>query len=93
MISRDDLYELVWSQPTAKVAAQHSVSGSYLGRICDYLNVPKPGRGYWARKAYGKPTHKPALPNARPGDPTFWEKGVDISPAVHLPRVTKSGSS
>jgi hypothetical protein len=37
MISRDELYRLVWSQPMTKVAEQFNPSGSYLARICTQL--------------------------------------------------------
>lgn len=54
MVSRDELYRLVWSKPMTKVAAQFDVSGSYLARICALLNVPRPERGYWAKLEFGK---------------------------------------
>lgn len=43
MISRKDLYGLVWSEPMIKVAKQFGVSNSYMARICTILNVPRPG--------------------------------------------------
>jgi hypothetical protein len=45
MISREELYELVWSIPMTKVAEKFSVSGSYMARVCSVLNVPRPERG------------------------------------------------
>ena len=72
MITRDDLYDLVWSQPMTKVAQQFDVSGSYLARICTLLNVPRPERGYWAKLAVGKAPPKVPLPPAQPGDPLHW---------------------
>ncbi len=79
MISRDALYERVWSTPMQKLAKEFSVSGSYLSRVCSYLDIPKPGLGYWAKHAAGKRTQKTPLPPPRPGFPTSWQKGVDIS--------------
>jgi hypothetical protein len=38
-ISREDLYELVWSAPMLKVAPRFSVSSSYMARVCRLLNV------------------------------------------------------
>lgn len=54
MISREELYKLVWAEPMTKVAARFDVSGSYLARMCTLLNVPRPERGYWAKMAVGK---------------------------------------
>lgn len=45
MISREELYELVWSVPMVKVAEKFNVSGSYMARICSILHVPRPERG------------------------------------------------
>jgi hypothetical protein len=52
MISRDELYQLVWSKPMTKVAEQFDLSGSYLARICTLLNVPRPERGYRANSSW-----------------------------------------
>lgn len=54
MVSREELYELVWSIPMTKVAEKFSVSGSYMARVCSVLNVPHPERGYWAKLEVGK---------------------------------------
>jgi hypothetical protein len=50
-VSRETLYELVWSQPMLKVATRYGVSSSYMARVCTLLNVPRPERGYWAKLA------------------------------------------
>jgi hypothetical protein len=84
MISRNELYQLVWSQPMTKVAEQFDVSGSYLARVCTLLNVPRPERGYWAKAAVGKTPPQIPLPALQPGDPLHWSKeGERIAP---LPR-------
>jgi hypothetical protein len=72
VISREQLYQLVWSKPMIKVAAEFGVSGSYLARICTLLNVPRPERGYWAKLAVGKARLPEPLPEARPGDQQCW---------------------
>lgn len=75
MLSRGELYQLVWSEPMTKVADQFEVSSSYLARICTFLNVPRPGRGYWAKRAVGKASPQLPLPALQPGDPEHWSKG------------------
>lgn len=74
MVSRDELYRLVWSEPMTKIAVRFDVSGSYLARICTQLNVPRPERGYWAKFAVGKAPPQVPLPEARPGDAMHWAK-------------------
>ncbi|MAT13753.1 MAG: hypothetical protein CMJ46_00600 [Planctomyces sp.] len=86
MVSRRELYELVWSGPMTQVAEQFGVSSSYLGRVCSALSVPRPGRGYWAKIHAGMtPSHLP-LPEAQPGDQLSWEPGGELRPTDSLPR-------
>lgn len=62
--NHEDLYEEVWSLPPREVAKHYGFSDVRLGKFCKILRVPKPGRGYWAKKEAGKPTPKrPPLPS------------------------------
>jgi hypothetical protein len=70
VVSRDDLYWLVWSEPMTKIAERFEVSGSYLARICTLLNAPGPERGYWAKLAHGNAPPQPPLQAPDPGDRT-----------------------
>jgi hypothetical protein len=74
VITREELYELVWSKPMTKVAEQFDVSGSYMARVCSVLRVPRPERGYWAKLAVGKASARRPLPEAQPGDQMLWSK-------------------
>lgn len=74
MVTREELYRLVWSEPMIKIAERFEVSGSYLARICTLLNVPRPERGYWAKLAVGKAPPQRLLPEPCPGDPLQWSK-------------------
>jgi hypothetical protein len=74
MISREELYGLVWAEPMTRLAERFEVSGSYLARVCTRLNVPRPQRGYWAKLAVGKAPRRTPLPDTRPGDPLEWSR-------------------
>jgi hypothetical protein len=69
-ISREDLYELVWSKPMLELARDFKISDVGLARRCRRLGIPVPGRGYWARLDAGQKPHRPKLParEAEPGD-------------------------
>ena len=76
MVTREELYALVWSQPMTKVCEQFGVSSSYMARVCTLLNVPRPPRGHWQKLAVGKAAPQEDLPEALPGDQVTWnEKG------------------
>src|SRR5579872_1815930 len=79
MVSREELYDLVWSVPMTKVGEKFKLSGSYMARVCATLRVPRPERGYWAKLAVGKAPGKPALPDAQPGDQLSWSQGEVLS--------------
>lgn len=51
---REELYRKVWERPLLKVAEEYGVSAVALGKTCRKLSVPVPGRGHWAKLAYGK---------------------------------------
>jgi hypothetical protein len=99
VITRDELYRLVWSMPMTKVAEKFEVSGNYMARICEELGVPRPQRGYWAKLAVGKVADPVALPEERPGDQLFWSRNDDpegqpvVKPHVdakpRLPRIAR----
>lgn len=79
-MSREKLYELVWSEPMLKVGARFGVSSSYMARVCTLLNVPRPERGYWAKLAVGKAQPKPQLPDPQPGNPLVWARDGSSQP-------------
>lgn len=73
-VSREQLYEEVWAEPMIKVALKYGVSSSFMARVCTWLNVPRPERGYWAKLAVGKSTKQPQLLEAEPGDELEWNR-------------------
>lgn len=61
-LTREQLYDLVWSKPMTKVAEDLGISDVMLAKICRQKDVPRPPRGYWAnlgsskkRRSYAKP--------------------------------------
>jgi hypothetical protein len=64
---RGKLYKEVWTEPTKKVAARYGISDVALAKACRQLHIPKPPRGYWAKKAAGQPV--PRRPKLMPLDP------------------------
>jgi hypothetical protein len=70
-ITRQALYDLVWSTPMTKLAKEYGISDVALAKICKKLNVPYPWRGYWRRKETGKAVKQlPLPPNTDPAKQT-----------------------
>jgi hypothetical protein len=69
-ITREELYQLVWSKPRTKLAREFGISDVALGKICKKLNVPKPYLGYWRQFETGRQIQPPPLPKINKGIPT-----------------------
>jgi hypothetical protein len=65
-VTRDELYEKVWSQPMVKIAKQFGISDRGFAKACKRLEVPVPPRGYWAKLQAGKQVSKFPLPATKP---------------------------
>lgn len=63
-VSRRQLHEKVWSRPLTAVAANFGISRNGLAKICDRLQIPYPGRGYWTAARQKAPPPPPPLPPA-----------------------------
>lgn len=86
-VSREQLYQEVWAEPMLKVALKYNVSSSFMARVCTWLKVPRPERGYWAKLAVGKVTKRPPLPEAEPGDELEWNRhGQALRVKLPLPK-------
>jgi len=66
-LSREELYESVWSKPITALAAEFGLSGVALAKRCRKLNIPTPRRGYWTKLAFGRKVLKPPLPKTISG--------------------------
>lgn len=61
ILTRRELYDLVWSKPVQTAAAELGISDRGLAKICSRHRVPSPSRGYWARVAAGQRCKLPPL--------------------------------
>ena len=59
---RNVLYDEIWAEPMRTVAERYGVSDVWLAKTCRSLDVPVPGRGYWAKRQVGKAPPRPPLP-------------------------------
>lgn len=61
-ISRSELYEQVWTVAITKLSKKYGLSDVGLAKICKKNNIPRPPRGYWAKKAAGYNMKRLPLP-------------------------------
>lgn len=61
-MGRAQLFERVWSEPVAKLAAEWGISGPGLKKVCRKLQIPVPPRGYWAKLKAGHRLRRAQLP-------------------------------
>ncbi len=62
-ISRLELYKQVWETPVTQLSKAYGLSDVGLAKICKKYNIPRPPRGYWAKKAAGQQLPKKTLPD------------------------------
>lgn len=63
-LTREQLYELVWSKPLTKLAREYDLSDVGLAKICTRYKIPRPPVGYWTKLAHGYNTKKMPLPES-----------------------------
>ena len=83
-LTRQQLYDLVWSKPVRDVAKDFGMSDVALAKRCRAVRVPIPPRGYWAKVAAGQRPRRTPLPKHRS---TRYTDSTRESPLVE-PTVT-----
>ena len=64
-VTREELYEEVWTDPMTTVSTRYGLSDVGLAKICRNLLIPLPSRGYWAKIKAGCVMKKIALPKLK----------------------------
>ena len=64
---RQDLFDLVWSEPTRTIAKRLGISDVGLAKACRRAELLLPPRGYWAKLVAGKTVKRPQQPRRGPG--------------------------
>lgn len=72
-LTRETLYEQVWSEPIVRVARRLGLSGLGLGKLCARYQIPVPPRGWWAKKQCGHRVGKAPLPEATTKEQIVFE--------------------
>lgn len=70
VLSREELYALVWSEPVWTLAKRFGLSDNGLRKRCKAMNVPTPPKGYWQKTRHGGRQRLPGLPPLHTGSRT-----------------------
>ncbi len=93
-LTREALYDLVWTDAVRTVAGRYGVSDVWLKKLCQKASVPLPERGYWAKIQAGRKLPKTPLPPREPGasnivsigkEPYSWRYDPEEELAKPLP--------
>ncbi len=63
VLSRKELYDLVWSQPMLTLAKTYNISDVGLRKICIKMSIPMPSAGHWQKLKFGKSIPQIPLPS------------------------------
>jgi AcrR family transcriptional regulator len=75
VLTREELYDRVWSTPMSVLAREFGMTGNALAKICSRMHVPYPSRGHWVKVSAGNAPARPALPD----DPGAPAEAITIS--------------
>lgn len=75
MLSRQELYDLMWSEPAKTIAPRFGFSDVALAKLCTRHDIPQPPRGYWAKVAAGKRGERIPLPPRGLGMEEYIQRG------------------
>src|SRR5260370_39019473 len=85
-LTRQELYEKMWSRPAISLAEEFGISGRGLRKLCSRFEIPVPPRGYWAKLAAGKHVTRIPLPTAKSNVPSE----ILIQPSPESPEAALS---
>ncbi len=78
-LKQSELYELVWQQPMARLAQNFAISDVGLAKICRKHDIPRPPRGYWAKKQFGQEPPQIPLPPSQEDTDIEMRDGSEIA--------------
>jgi len=62
VLTRQELYNLVWSLPMTTLAKKYKISDNGLRKICRKMAIPFPNVGHWAKVQHGRKISPAPLP-------------------------------
>jgi hypothetical protein len=68
ILTRKELYDLIWAGPMSLITRKYDITYPQLKRICFDLSVPIPENGHWTKIRFGKQVNIKSLPSNYSGE-------------------------
>jgi len=88
-LTRQELYDLVWTESMLALSKKYAISDVGLRKKCKLLDVPLPGLGYWAKLKFGKKVIQRRLLKHFDGDQIITLKLRDESDVTKETKETR----
>src|SRR5262245_9895114 len=88
-LTRETLYEQVWSAPIVRVASRLGLSGRGLGKLCARYRIPVPPRGWWAKKQHGHRVNRAPLPEVTAREQIVFEPTEAVEKPDDPPEIAR----
>lgn len=82
ILTRQELYDLVWENPLSKLAKKYNLSDNGLRKVCKKLDIPLPKNGHWQKIQFNKKVIKEKLPVNNTVDASITLKFRDNSETI-----------
>ena len=89
-LTRQELYDRMWTTPAWKLGPELGMSGRGLAKLCLREGIPVPNRGYWAKKEFGWSPTQAKLPARMAGQSesiTFETRSLKLGETLGRPLV------
>ena len=86
-LTREQLYELVWSEAMQRLAKQIGISDVAIAKHCRRMDIPVPERGYWNKLQAGHAVKRTPLAPRDLGTDNSVEMSGTLTPEL-LARIS-----
>lgn len=90
ILSRKELYELVWKESMLSLSKRFDISDVGLRKICLRMEVPVPPAGYWVKIQFGKKVKQARLSTQHKGEETVQLRFRDENSATSKSNLARS---
>lgn len=91
-MTRNELYDIVWSKPISKIFEEYAISNVVFKSICKEHDIPLPLNGHWSKLKYNVQVDIIKLPNPSNNCPVSFDNYISDksdTPQARLYKLTK----